>query len=73
MKSRFWTLIHLSGRQFKVKVYIVINSVYSNPWFWAGLIALGFAFVILNRYTRMKETSKTAKFLEKKEQEKKSE
>jgi hypothetical protein len=47
--------------------------LYSNPWFWAGLAGIGLGFLFINKYTGMSEASKSAKFLEKKEQEKKSE
>ncbi|KAI9484114.1 MAG: FK506-binding protein 2A [Benjaminiella poitrasii] len=47
-----------------------VKSPFTNPWFWLGLAGLAFAFIFGNRFTKMKDASKSAKFLEQKEQEK---
>lgn len=44
---------------------LLIHIVYSNPWFWAGLLTLGFGFFFINRFSNMSKASSSSKFLEK--------
>lgn len=50
------------------KVYI-----YSNPWFWVGGVVIALVFIFSNRFQNYMENSKSANFLNKKAEEKKSE
>ncbi|KAI8059435.1 uncharacterized protein B0P05DRAFT_558686 [Gilbertella persicaria] len=50
-----------------------VDSPFRNPWFWAGLATLFFAWRFMNKYNKMQADSQSAQFLEQKAQEKKSE
>lgn len=50
-----------------------LEFLHRNPWFWAGLVGLGLTYFVFDKYTGMNDASTSAKFLEKKAQEKKSE
>ncbi|KAI9365134.1 hypothetical protein BD770DRAFT_439258 [Pilaira anomala] len=52
---------------------IEINSPFNNPWFWAGGVAIALVFIFSNRFQNYMENSKSANFLKKKAEEKKSE
>ncbi|ORZ04629.1 hypothetical protein BCR42DRAFT_429093 [Absidia repens] len=45
-----------------------VNSPFRNPWFWAGLIVLVAAFVVLRKQAQLENQSKVAAFIERKEQ-----
>lgn len=60
--------IYIHGSRFNQGIYI-----YSNPWFWAGGVVIALVFIFSNRFQNYMENSKSANFLNKKAEEKKSE
>ncbi|CAO3593875.1 unnamed protein product [Absidia cylindrospora] len=45
-----------------------VNSPFRNPWFWAGLIVLVGAYVVLRKQKQLEKQAKAAAFIDRKDQ-----